>query len=139
MALRYSLRRALSCAMFFRHMPSPTTFDGAIPLPFLRFSTVSSGDALIPGALLRPFSMTSIRADAERSKKSGSAVKRTRQAEERRIRNKSCKTLIKINMKKTLILEGYTNLSHPVSWRTTSTYAKMEETNEQHYEGHVES
>ncbi|KAH9320268.1 hypothetical protein KI387_022037, partial [Taxus chinensis] len=52
------------------------------------------------GALLRPFSTTSMRADAEKSKKSGSAVKRARQAEERRIRNKSRKTLIKTRMKK---------------------------------------
>ncbi|KAH9320288.1 hypothetical protein KI387_022057, partial [Taxus chinensis] len=100
MALRYSLRRALCCAMFFRHMRFPTTFNGAIPFPFLRFSTVSSGNALIPGALLRPFSTTSIRADAERSKKSGSAVKRACQAEERCIRNKSGKILIKTCMKK---------------------------------------
>uniref|UniRef100_A0A0D6QRM8 30S ribosomal protein S20, chloroplastic n=1 Tax=Araucaria cunninghamii TaxID=56994 RepID=A0A0D6QRM8_ARACU len=101
MSLCSSLRRALSRLILSPPLPRMKAANvNAHAFPLLRFSTTFSENALIPGSLVRPFSTTTLRPDVAGSKKSGSAVKRSRQSEERRLRNKSRKTLIKTRMKK---------------------------------------
>ncbi|GLJ53872.1 hypothetical protein SUGI_1150540 [Cryptomeria japonica] len=99
MALRFFFRRGLSAAICYGHRLSPTSSNATNNFHLFEFSYLYRESALVP-PFFRPLSTTSIRAEAAGSKKGGSAEKRARQAEKRRIRNKSRKTLIKTRMKK---------------------------------------
>nr|ABK23997.1 unknown [Picea sitchensis]ABK26614.1 unknown [Picea sitchensis] len=94
---------ALSHAISNRQLLSPTGLKSTNAFPSLKFSSSFSGPALFSGFSVRPLAMPSRRPVVfvvAVSKKPDSAAKRARQAEKRRIYNKSHKSEIKTRMRK---------------------------------------
>lgn len=81
----------------------PTGLKSTNAIPSVKFSSSFAGSALFSGASVRPLAVPSRRPVAfvvAASKKPDSAAKRARQAEKRRIYNKSRKSEIKTRMRK---------------------------------------
>eukprot|EP01018_Ginkgo_biloba_P027192 Gb_27504 [translate_table: standard] len=94
---------SFSCLAISEPIPSRTHLKSTRAVPSLKFSTSLSGNALFRGTSLRPLIMPSRRPVAfvvAAGKKPDQAAKRARQAEKRRIYNKSRKSEIKTRMKK---------------------------------------